>query len=110
MVISGSPLLAVPCVRLVNYRSSTLLTSESAIAYPSCQRLGRQERFQRPEQSPRAVQRDDVAAVLDDVADEVVGERPELLFERSADAVGADGHGGYGQPARGGGFLDLPAA
>jgi hypothetical protein len=66
------------------------VTSESASAHRSCQRLGGdplpesivrpigqgglQERFQKAEQSLGAVQRDDVATVLDEVADEVVGE------------------------------------
>lgn len=56
------------------------------------------------------MQRDDVPAVLDHVADQVIGDRPQLPFEGPAHRTGTDGHGGDGQPPAGGGLRDLLAA
>lgn len=64
--------------------------------------------MQQREQGVRPVQRDDVAAVFDDVSGEMVGDRAELAFQRRTDGPGAQRHrwhrqgrvaAGYGQAA-----------
>lgn len=77
-------------------------------AWSRCFRvLTGQERMQQREQGARPVQRDDVAAVFDDMSGEIVGDRAELVFQRSTDRPGAQRHRWHRQAGSGDRLLDL---
>jgi hypothetical protein len=58
-------------------------------------RASGEKRDEEAKESVGAVEGDDMAAVFDEVADELVGDRLELAVKAVADGAGADGHGGH---------------
>lgn len=69
-----------------------------------------EERHHEVEQFVRPVERDEVAAVRDDLTDEVIGDGSELSLQCVADGVGADRQDGHGEPVGRRGLIELVGA